>query len=276
MSCARAILVVLFVLFVGAHVAPAQAGTRCELLKPTPEKVEAAAATALRTLHALDAVDAPVALVARVGTDLSKHGLVYSHAGFAVRDHADGRWTVVHLLNQCDSASSGLYTQGLVDFFSDDLVNQDARIVWLRGDVAERLATRLQAPPHKLLHEPAYNLIARPGSEDYQNSTAWVLEMFASAVPEVGRLDDRVQAYEFARRDGFVADTVHIAYSKRVLGGLFSSNTVFTDHSVGTRLSGAYPVVTVRAILRYLDARGYAVQVQEWRNGRLQAVPGPG
>ena len=58
-----------------------------------------------------------------------------------------------------------------------------------------------------------------------------------------------VQAWAIASRSGFRADTIHIPYSKRVLGGLFGSNVAFTDHSVGTRLSGDYPVVTVRSIL---------------------------
>lgn len=95
-----------------------------------PHKVADAARTALLAAQQLDEVDAPVALIARVGTDLSKQGTVYSHAGFAVRDHAEGRWTVVHLLNECGSDRSGLYAQGLVNFFADDLVNEDLRIVW--------------------------------------------------------------------------------------------------------------------------------------------------
>lgn len=85
-------------------------------------RVADAASTALQTADALDAHDATVALIARVGQGLSEHGLVYSHAGFAVRDHPSGRWPVVHLLNQCSTHASGLYVQGLVKFVADDLV----------------------------------------------------------------------------------------------------------------------------------------------------------
>ncbi|WP_454829296.1 DUF2145 domain-containing protein [Pseudoxanthomonas wuyuanensis] len=256
---------------------PAQgrAGTECRDIEVPPAKVMAAAETAMRVVAALDEADAPVALVARVGTDLSKHGLVYSHAGFAVRDHAHGRWTVVHLLNDCGSASSGLYAQGMVNFFADDLVNQDARIVWLQPGVAQRLAQRLNTSANGLLHHPQYNLIARPGSRDYQNSTAWILEMLASAIPASHTPSNRRDAYAFAQRDGFRADTIHIAYSKRVLGGIFAANTIFTDHPVATRLTGDYPVVTVRSIFRYLGTSGHALRQQEWRNGRLQRSPGP-
>ena len=161
--------------------AEVRAGSACDEQQIAPHKVAAAAQTALLAAKALDEADAPVALIARVGTDLSKQGLVYSHAGFAVRDHAHGRWTVVHLLNECGSDRSNLYAQGLVNFFSDDLVNQDLRIVWFEPDVAKRLAERIQQMPRHSLHHPRYNLIARPGSRVYQNSTAWLVEVMASA-----------------------------------------------------------------------------------------------
>lgn len=255
--------------------APALAGSTCEAHTVTPQKLADAAQTALRAVDELERVDAPVALIARVGTDLSKHGLVYSHAGFVVRDHDEGRWTVVHLLNDCGSDRSAVYAQGLVDFFADDLVNQDLRIVWFDADTAQRLSARLQQIPGRNLHQPHYNLIARPGSRDYQNSTAWLLEIFASAVSP-RPIDDRARAYAYASADGFTPDRLHIPYSKRVLGGLFSANVDFTDHPVATRLGGDYPVVSVRSIFRYLDASGYTAQTREWRHARWQATPGPG
>lgn len=249
------------------------AGTQCEIRPAAPQKLADATVTAMRVVAALEEADAPVALVARVGTDLSKQGLVHSHIGFALRDHRDGRWTVLHLLNECGTARSALHAQGLVNFFADDLVNQDARIVWLQPALAQRLADHLRGLPLNALHEQAYNLIARPGSREYQNSTAWVLETIA-AVASMPELQDRHAAYVWAQRDGFRPDIVHIAYAKRVLGGLFGVNTIFTDHSAGTRLSGKYSVVTVRSIFRYLQERGYAVRVIEWRDGRLQSMPG--
>jgi len=268
MKCALAVLVMLL------PWAEACAGSACDEQPVAPHDIALAAQTALLAAAALDKADAPVALIARVGTDLSKQGLVYSHAGFVVRDHAHGRWTVVHLLNECGSDSSHLYAQGLVNFFSDDLVNQDLRIVWFKPDIANRLAGRLKQIPRHSLHHPRYNLIARPGSRDYQNSTAWIVEMMASALAG-DDFYDRTTAYAFTRSDGFVPDTIHIPYAKRVLGGIFSANTVFTDHSVATRLSGEYPVITVRSIFRYLDQAGHVERQQEWREGQLQARMGP-
>jgi hypothetical protein len=258
-------------------VAPrAHAGTNCDAKAMPPRAIADAAATALTVVAALDEADAPVALVSRVGTDLSKHGLRYSHAGFALRDHPDGRWTVVHLLNDCSDEGSGLYAQGLVNFFADDLVNQDARITWFDPEVARRLAARLLDPGRDALYTPRYNLIARPGSERYQNSTAWVLEHIAASIPPRSAVRDRRQAYQLALGNGYRPDRIHIPYTKRIAGGLFASNLVFTDHPVGTRLSGDYPVVTVRSILDWLDASGLESAEREWRGGVPTTTPGPG
>lgn len=254
----------------------AHAGRHCDSKPPTPQQLADAATTAMRVVDALDAHPAQVALVARVGTDLSRYGLAYSHAGFALRDHPDGAWTVLHLLNECSGPTSALHAQGMVNFFADDLVNQDARIVWLEPALAERLAQRLRALPQDSLHLPAYNLIARPGSRDYQNSTAWILETLAAALPASTPVRQREQAYAVATRQGYVPDRIDIPYRQRLMGGLFGGNVAFTDHPVATRLAGHYPVVTVRSIFEWLDARGLASDVQEWRNGDLQARPGPG
>jgi len=252
----------------------AHAGAGCSEARISPQQLADATASALRVIEALDAMDAPVAMVSRVGTDLSKQGLFYSHSGFVVRDHPDGRWSVVHLLNECNSERSNLYVQGLVDFFTDDLVNQDARIDWLTPELAERLAAHLIALPRDSLHHPRYNLISRPGSRSYQNSTAWVVETLGAVLPANGVLRDRSRAYASAHAAGFVPDTIKIAYHRRVLGGVFGGAN--TDHPVGTRVSGQYPVVTVRSILRWLDGSGLAVDRLEWRGGVRQRVPGPG
>jgi hypothetical protein len=256
----RSLIVALLLLAGGAH-----AGTRCRDVVPTPATVAAAADTALRVAAALDERDAPVALVARAGTDLSRQGLHYSHAAFALRDHRDGRWTLVHLLNLCGTARSSIHAQGLVNFFADDLVNQDVRITWLRDDVARELAWRLLDDRRaKAMHDPHYNLIARPDSHRWQNSTSWVLDMLGAA----HGAGTRGEAQRLVRRQGFVPDRLHIPYTQRIAGGLFGSNVDFTDHPIATRLSGEYPVVTVRSILRWLEHTGAVAASREWRGGR--------
>ncbi len=246
------------------------AGTTCREVTPTPQQLAESAAMALRVTAALEARDAPVALIARAGTDLSKYGLHYSHAGFAVRDHADGRWTVVHLLNRCGTDRSGVYAQGLVNFFADDLVSLDARIVWFDETDAQALLDLLQGPRTKSMHQPKYNLIARYDSRRTQNSTAWVLDMLGAA--RGGQT--RTQAQHRVLAEGFEPDVLKIPYSKRIAGGLFGANLDFTDHPVATRLRGEYPVVTVRSILRYLERIGIVESTLEWRSGIESRTPG--
>jgi len=191
-----------------------------------------------------------------------------------LRDHSDGRWSVVHLLNECGSERSGIYVDGLVNFFADELLRQDVRIVWFEPRFEAQLAEWLGTDGPTRLHHSRYNLIARPGSDASQNSTAWVAEMLGAALLSPAPARDRATAYQAVSTDGFVPDTIHVPYSKRVLGGLFSANTDFTDHPIRTRLSGDYPVVTVRAIIRYLE-HGHADLQREWRDGRWHDDLGP-
>jgi hypothetical protein len=228
-----------------------------------------------RVIVQLEKNPASVALLARHGTNLDKYGLHYSHVGFVVREHQDGKWTVVHLLNQCGSSRSDIYTQGLVNFFMDDLQSQDARIVWLKPELANRLAILLNSQAATSVFDPDYNVIARYDSKQYQNSTAWVLDMLSLAQLPANNLPKRGNAQALEKAQGFIPDVIHIDYTQRILGGLFSANTVFTDHSIGARLSGQYKVVTVRSIFRYLEQIDAVKQQWEWRDGHETLMLGP-
>ncbi len=246
-------------------VGTATAGTACNTRSATPIELADAAATALRARSALEQANAPVALLSRVGTDLSEHGLTYSHLGFVVRDHHAGPWTVVHLLNRCGTDRSALFHEGLLNYFADDLISFDTRISWLRPEMAAEMARALASDLPFRLHEPSYSVIARFDSANYQNSTSWMLDVLMGV-----QLDgpvDRPRAQALARAQGFEPDLIRIPYTRRLAGGLFAANANFSDHPVATRLSGRYPVVTVRAILRHLDAQGQIQREREWRSG---------
>ena len=257
----------------------ARAGSSCEQRQVSPQELAAAAERTLQVAAALDQADAPLALLARVGSDLGQYGLHYSHIGLVLRDHPDGRWSVLHLLNQCASDRSSLYAEGLFNYFADDLVNQDARIVWLQPELAERLRQRLDQTRLQRLHQPRYSVIARPGSSGYQNSTAWLLEVLAAgslaAHADADLSVDRERAQAYAKATGFRPDRIDIPYSKRLAGALFAANAAFTDHSVATRLSGHYPVVTVRSIIDWLQRNGWIAEQREWRAGETYPLPGP-
>ena len=236
----------------------ALAGSSCERRELTAEQWAQATRTALRVVENLERVDQPLALLARSGTDLSKHGIGFSHLGFVVRDHVDGRWSVVHLLNECGTDRSRIYSEGLINFFADHLYRQDSHLMWLQPQQAERLLTLLDQSRLQALHQLRYNIIANPLSRRYQNSTAWVLEnLAASSLPNT-EINRRSAQQAFAAQ-GFTPTTIRISYSKRLLGGLFSANTDFTDHPLSARLAGQYEVVSVDAIFHWLRQRGAAM-----------------
>ena len=107
---------------------------------------------AARTAARLDDSGARVVVLARMGQDLSRYGLRYSHLGFAYREtsvaapNEPGKpvWRVVHKLNQCGAAQSALCRQGLGEFLLDDLFECEAALVVLATEVQSRLLVTLR------------------------------------------------------------------------------------------------------------------------------------
>ena len=212
-----------------------------------------AAEVAANAIAALNARQRPIALIARIGQDLSAQGLLYSHVGFVIADsNAAHRkdWHVTHLLNDCGSDHGALYREGMLNFFLDSPLSYQSKLVFLRPDLEQQLLSALTAHHGKAVFEPRYSVIAKPYSKSRQNSTAWVLEVIAAASGQA--VDSRAEASAILRRQHYQADTIRIPYRMRILGGLTRANVVFTDHSLSTRISGEYPVSTVHSVFRHL------------------------
>lgn len=229
------------------------AGQRCDPQLATPQANMLAAEAAANAIAALNARQRPIALIARIGQDLSTQGLLYSHVGFVIADKdptGPKDWQVTHLLNDCGSDRGALYREGMLNFFLDSPLSYQSKIVFLRPALEQQLLSALAAHHGKAVFEPRYSVIAKPYSKTRQNSTAWVLEVIAAASGHAS--DSRTEASAILRQQRYQADTLHIPYRMRVLAGLTRANAVFTDHSVGTRLSGDYPVSTVHSVFRHL------------------------
>lgn len=238
--------VFLFTISLLAH--PAQAGQFCNEATPTAEAVKKGLQLALKTQQVLAASGAQVALLGRVGSDLSKYGLRYSHAGFAWRDHAEGRWLVEHELNQCATASSDLFEEGLGNFFLDSPFAYEAVLLIPSHPMQENLARILSTDIPRRLHHPAYSMIANPWATSYQNSNQWMLEVIAAAVASTGTVNTRAQAQRWLRENDFAPSVVHLSPFTRLGARLFSANVQFDDHSLADRIAGQYQVVTVEAV----------------------------
>lgn len=244
----------LLVLLLMACSLNARAGRVCEVKKTNAANFIAAMNLAEKTRAALDASKAQVALIARVGQDLSRHGLRYSHMAYVWRDHPRGRWIVVHELNQCGTARSALFEQGLANFFLDDLHAYEAAIVIPTPQSQARIAAMLGSGTPLQLHGARYNMLAYAFSTQYQNSNQWVLETYAATSSGLA-MSQRGQAQGWLRIAGYRPMTVHVPAGQRLGARLFSANISFDDHPFGRRAAGQIDTVTVESVLRFVQAR---------------------
>ena len=232
------------------------AGTPCTAGERPAADVEKSFLMADSTLAALEPLADDVVLLARVGSDLSEYGLTYSHMAFAVREHSAGAWTVVHKLNDCGTATSKLFDQGMMPFFSDSPFKYQAGIWRLAPALQQRLKRTLVGAEALRFHEPRYSLLAYPFSPKYQNSNGWVLETLAGALAPEGTLLTRVDAQAWLQRAGYRGSELHLNAAKRLGARVTKANVEFDDHPGALRWSGRIQTVTVDSVLSWL--RGQA------------------
>lgn len=242
----RLILLFLFACSAGA----AHAGRACEEQQSSVDAFVKGMKLAEKTRAALEASDAQVALIARVGQDLSRQGLRYSHMAYVWRDHPKGRWLVVHELNECGTAQSALYDEGLANFFFDVFAHE-ASILIPSPQSQARIAAMLASPASRALHAPRYNMLAYAFSTRYQNSNQWVLETYAASASEVA-VHDRDKAQQWLKLAGYAPITVHVPTAQRLGARLFRANVEFDDHPFGRRAAGQIDTVTVESVMRFV------------------------
>ena len=237
-----------------AVVIPAHAGRSCEQRAPDAQAVVKAMDLAFKVRQALDESGAEVAFVARVGQDLSKYHLRYSHMAFVWRDHPKGRWLVVHELNACGTALSDLFDEGLGNFFMDDMFAYESKILLPSAESQKKIIKVLAASEPKALHWPQYNMLAFPFSSKYQNSNQWVLETYASAqIGQAGVTRDEAQAW--LKNAGYQPITLNISAISRLGGRMFRANIAFDDQPFERRMAGKIDTVTVDSVYRFLRQR---------------------
>ena len=241
----------------------AQAGRNCEQRLPEAGNVQRSLDLALRTARALDDSGARVVILARTGQDLSKYQLRWSHLGFAYQEPGTRGWKVVHKLNACGSARADLYRQGLGEFFMDDLHDYQAAWVVPNPDIQARLLPLLRDNTRiDDLHQPAYNMVAYPWAQRYQQSNQWALETLAMALEPGATTRERAQAWLQFR--GYQPTVLRIDALKRLGARMGSSHIAFDDHPNSKRFADRIETVTVDSVFDWLQREGLsqAVQVQ--------------
>ncbi len=230
----------------------ALAGNACEEKPPTLQAARNAFLIAGKVLKTLESSDAKVAIIARVGSDLSAYKLRFSHAGLFVRDHPKGKWLAIHELNDCGTANSDLHVEGLANFFADDMFAWDAWLIIPSQDLQSKLVGDLISKSSLLMHEPRYNMLAFPFSTKYQNSNQWLLETLAKPMSN-GKAYNRTSAQAWLRSNFFKPSTLEINAAKRLGARMFKANIAFDDHPFDKRMAGQIDVVTVDSIVDFLE-----------------------
>lgn len=179
--------------------------------------------------EALARSGAQAALISRSGTDLSRFGLRYSHAGVALADGLDMPWAVRQLYYACAEGAPRLFDQGLAGFISgsDDADLGYVSLLLLPPEAAAPLAAAARDKALVLgLLNPRYSANAYPFSTRYQNCNQWVAELLAAAV---AGSTTRETAQAWLRREGYAPRPVH-ASPWMMLAGRFVPWVHFNDH----------------------------------------------
>ncbi|MES2950729.1 MAG: DUF2145 domain-containing protein [Pseudomonadota bacterium] len=252
-----------------ASAVPVWAGRNCDAPQPLKTRtLERALALAQSTAQALDTSGAEVVVLARAGQDLSKYGLRYSHLGFAYRqpDAENGHvWRVLHKLNQCGTADSAIYRQGLGEFFMDDLWRYEAAWVVPTPEVQAQLMGLLGDPYRAVqLHHKPYSLVSYAWGQRYQQSNQWAAETLAMALAtdasNAGGSVGRVQAQRWMQSHGYQPAVLRIGALTRLGGRMGAANIAFDDHPSAQRYSDQIATVTVDSVFDWMTRAGFTVQ----------------
>ncbi len=244
-------------LLAGLAAAPARAGQGCTQAKPTADTLSRSMGLAQRTAQALEADyrqhGTRVALLARMGQDLSAYQQRWSHVGWAYRA-GEGRWLVVHKLNTCGTSQSQVMRQGLGEFFMDDLWRYEAAWMPAPPEWQARLLPLLNHDAAAVgLHEPRYSMLSYAWGQRYQQSNQWALETLAQTLEPAVR--NRVQAQAWLQLKGYAPDALNIGPFTRLGGRLTRANVAFDDHPDDKRYADRIETVTADSMLRWLGAQ---------------------
>lgn len=237
----------------------AHAGRSCDEKPADPNRLMQGFELAQKVKLSLDQSGAQLAIIARIGQDLSKYQLKYSHLGI-VRKLEDGRWMVMHELNQCGTARSDLYNEGLANFFMDDPYRYEAMLMIPNTEIQKRILNTINSSTAKTLQDPRYNMLAHPFSTKYQNSNQWALETMAAALANDVQVSNREQAQSWLKYANYRATTLEIPMLTRLGGRMFRANIAFDDQPFDRRMAGHIDTVTVDSIDRFLQTRDKNLQ----------------
>jgi hypothetical protein len=217
----------------------AYAGRTCEPKALSTNTLNRGMALAERVNAQLNASGAQVVVIARVGQDLSKYGLRFSHLGFAYKT-AD-----------CGTANSAIYRQGLGEFFLDDMFLYEAGWVVPTAEAQSALLATLTGPDLTRMHTSAYSMLAYPWSTRYQQSNQWALETLSGAMQATVR--SRSDAQQWLQANGYTPTVLRLGAMTRLGARATQANIAFDDHPNEKRFSDQIETVSVDSVFSFMQ-----------------------
>jgi hypothetical protein len=197
-----------------------------------------------------------VALVSRSGLDLDRLGLRYSHSGYALRDSANGPWSVRQLYYACDAGHPKLFDQGLSGFLfgTNDPARGALSLVFLPPDTAERLARTVLDTRQALgLLGATYSANAHAWSQRYQNCNQWAVELFAAAQGDLPEAD-RTAAQQWLQAQGYAPTTIDLGFPPLMWLAALSPWLHHDDHPPDDLNAARYRVSMPASIEAFIHA----------------------
>ena len=233
----------------------AYAGRSCEQKPLTADAVVRGMTLAEQTRQALDASGQNLVLLGRVGQDLRKYGVHYSHLAFAYREadgHGGAVWRVLHKLNDCGSDNAAIYRQGLGQFFLSDPFRYEAAFVAPDSAMQAALLPVMTDRQRALaMHRRPYSMVSYAWSDRYQQSNQWVLETMAAAMLPAGA--SRQQAQAWLMMQAYAPAVLHLSALERLGGRVTAANIAFDDHPPAKRYAGQIETVTADSVFRWMQ-----------------------
>lgn len=247
-----------------AFSATAHAGRNCDEKPPTVQAVMRGMELAERTRDVLDASGQDLVLLARVGQDLRKYGVHYSHLGFAYRE-PDGNgghvWRVLHKLNECGSDHAAIHRQGLGQFFLSDPFRYEAAFAAPSEAWQQKLLPLMRDDRRALqMHRRPYSMVAYAWSNRYQQSNQWVIETMAAAMLPAGA--NRMKAQAWLMAQDYEPATLRLDALTRLGGRISSANIAFDDHPNEKRYADRIETVTADSVFRWLERSALGSRMQ--------------
>jgi len=208
----------------------------------------------------LAASGSDVALIARSGIDLRRFDARYSHEGVALRDSANGPWSVRQLYYACDERKPRIFDQGMAGFLfgTDDPDQGWISMVFLPpADAAPLRAAALDDASAVRVLGATYSANAYPFSTRYENCNQWVMELLAGAWGELdpAAADARGQAQAWLRGAGYEPQTFEVPVHGLVWLVEFFSLLHNDDHPVANLADNRYVVSMPSSVEAFVRGR---------------------